>query len=215
MNRRPFHYAYYLLPVLAVLILLLLINGYFEIQRTRAQLFNLLETEGQLLIRGIETNATNLIKRFLDAGRRSPATDLQESLETEPLLGLEELMIERLVDLGLRLDQEAAKKPGDPEHRSGLIAKTGLTQIEFMARPREDRSVMPRYRELLKNPFFQKLLTGQSRLFVSRKEPGRDSPFTLTLALARRFDRGLYSDTHLSGRIPLSGGANYHPGIDQ
>ena len=49
---------------------------------------------------------------------------------------------------------------------------------------------MPRYRELLKNPFFQKLLTGQSRLFVSRKEPGRDSPFTLTLALARRFDRG-------------------------
>ena len=44
-------------------------------------------------------------------------------------------MIERLVDLGLRLDQEAAKKPGDPEHRSGLIAKTGLTQIEFMARP--------------------------------------------------------------------------------
>ena len=190
MNRRPFHYAYYLLPVLAVLILLLFVNGYFEIQRTRAQLFNLLETEGQLLIQGMETNATNLIKRFLDAGRRSPATDLQESLETEPLLGLEDIMIERLVDLGLRLDQEAAKKPGDPDQRSGLIAKTGLAQIEFMSQPREDPSVRPRYRELLKNPFFQRLLTGQSRLFVSRKEPGRESPFTLTLALARRFDRG-------------------------
>jgi signal transduction histidine kinase len=190
MNRRPFHYAYYLLPVLAVLIILLLINGYFEIQRTRAQLFNLLETEGQLLIRGIETNATNLIKRFLDAGRRAPAADFQESLEVEPLLGLEELMIERLVDLGLRLDQEAAKKLGDPDQRSGLIAKTGLAQIEFIDQPREDRSVKPRYRELMKNPFFQKLLTGQTRLFVSRKEPGRDSPFPLTLALARRFDRG-------------------------
>ncbi|RPH87385.1 MAG: hypothetical protein EHM75_05645 [Desulfobacteraceae bacterium] len=215
MNRRPFHSAYYLLPVLAVLLLLLLINGYFEIQRTRAQLFNLLETEGQLLLRGIETNATNLIKRFLDTGRRSPPTDLQESLETEPLLGLEELLIERLVDLGLRLDQEAARKPGDPEHRRGLIAQTGLTQIEFMTRPREDESVTPDYRELGNNPLFQKLLTGQSRLFVSRKEPGRDSPFALTLALARRFDRGIYSDTRLSGRIPLPGGANYHPGIDQ
>ena len=191
MKRRPFHYAYYLLPILAVLILLLLINGYFEIQRTRAQLFNLLETEGQLLIRGMETNATNLIQRFLDAGRRLPAKDLQESLETEPLLGLEELLIERLVDLGLQLDQEAAKKPGDPEQRRELIAKTGLTQIEFMAQPREDRSVMPRHRELLKDPFFQKLLTGQSRFFVSRKEPGRDGPFALTLALARRFDRGI------------------------
>jgi len=191
MNRRPFHSAYYLLPVLAVLLLLLLINGYFEIQRTRAQLFNLLETEGQLLLRGIETNATNLIKRFLDTGRRSPPTDLQESLETEPLLGLEELLIERLVDLGLRLDQEAARKPGDPEHRRGLIAQTGLTQIEFMTRPREDESVTPDYRELWNNPLFQKLLTGQSRLFVSRKEPGRDSPFALTLALARRFDRGI------------------------
>jgi signal transduction histidine kinase len=190
MNRRPFHYAYYLLAVLAVLLLLLFINGYFEIQRTRTQLFNLLETEGQLLLRGIETNATNLIKRFLDAGRRSPATDLQESLETEPLLGLEDLMIERLVDLGLRLDQEAAKEPGDPERHIGLIAKTGLTHIEFMAQPREDRSVIPRYRELFNNPFFQKLLTGQSRLFVTRKEPGREGPFALTLALARRFDRG-------------------------
>jgi signal transduction histidine kinase len=190
MNQRPFHYAYYLLPVLGILLLLLLINGYFEIQRTRAQLFNLLETEGLLLIRGIETNATNLIKRFLDAGRRLPVTDLQESLETEPLLGLEDILIERLVDLGLRLDQEAAKKPGDAEYRSGLIAKTGLTHIEFMVQPREDRSFKPRDRELLKNPFFQKLLTGQSRLFVSQTEPGRDSPFPLTLALARRFDRG-------------------------
>ena len=190
MNRRPFHYAYYLLPVLAVLILLLFLNGYFEIQRTRTQLFNLLETEGQLLIRGMETNATNLIKRFQDAGRRLPATDLRESLETDPLLGLEDLMIERLVDLGLRLDQETAKKPEDPEQRRLLIAKTGLTQIEFMAQPQEDRFARPGYRELMKNPHFQKLLSGQSRLFVSRKEPGKDSPFALTLALARRFDRG-------------------------
>ena len=76
MNRRPVHYALFLLPVLAVLLLLLLINGYFEIQRTRAQLFNLLETEGQLLIQGIETNAANLFNRFLDAGSRPPAPDL-------------------------------------------------------------------------------------------------------------------------------------------
>ena len=191
MNRRPFHYAYYLLPVLAVLILLLLINGYFEMQRTRAQLFNLLETEGQLLIRGIETNATNLIKRFLDAGRRSPATDLQESLETEPLLGLEDIMIERLVDLGLRLDQEAAKKPGDPEQHTRVDSQNRIDPNRIYG-PAPGRPVRngSRYRELLKNPFFQKLLAGQSRLFVSRKEPGRDSPFTLTLALARRFDRG-------------------------
>ena len=52
-------------------------------------------------------------------------------------------MIERLVNLGLRLDQEAAKKPGDPEQRSGLMAKTGLTQIEFIDQPREDPSIRP------------------------------------------------------------------------
>jgi signal transduction histidine kinase len=190
MNRQPLHSAYYLLPVLAVLLLLLLVNGYFEIQRTRAQLFDLLETEGQLLIRGIETNAANLIKRFLDVGRQSPAADLRETLETEPLLGLEDMLIERLVDLGLRLDQEAAKKSGDPGYQSRLTAKTGLAHIEFIAPPWEDRSAMPQYQELLNNPSFQKLLTGQSRLFVSRKKPGRDASFPLTLALARRFDRG-------------------------
>lgn len=191
MNRRPFHSALFLLPVLAVLILLLLINGYLEIQRTRDQLFNLLETEGQLLIQGIETNSAGLINRFLAAGSLPSATDLPEGLETEPLLGLEELMIERLVDLGLRLDQEATKRPGDPEYLRRLIAATGFTQIDFMALPPEDRSSKPLPWELSRNPSFQKLLSGQSRLFVSRKEPGRDSPYALTLALARRFDRGL------------------------
>ena len=142
MNRRPFHYAYYLLPVLAVLILLLLLNGYFEIQRTRTQLFNLLETEGQLLIRGMETNATNLIKRFQDAGRRLPARDLQESLETDPLLGLEDLMIERLVDLGLRLDQEAAKKPEDPEQRRPVDSQNRIdAKSNLWPSPGKTRSV--------------------------------------------------------------------------
>jgi len=55
----------------------------------------------------------------------------------------------------------------------------------------EARFSKPPYRDLLKDPSFQKVLTGRSRLFVSRKEPGRDGPYALTLALARRFDRGL------------------------
>jgi signal transduction histidine kinase len=191
MNRRPVHSALFLLPVLAVLLLLLLINGYLEIQRTRAQLFSLLETEGQLLIQGIETNSANLINRFLSAGSLPSAPSLAEGPETEPLLGLEELLIERLVDLGLRLDQEETKRPGDPENRRRLIAATGFSQIDFMALPPEDRYANPQVRELSRNPSFQKLLSGQSRLFVSRKEPGKDSPYWLTLALARRFDRGL------------------------
>ena len=191
MNRRPFHYALFLLPVLAVLILLLLVNGYFEIQRTREQLFRLLETEGQLLIQGIETNSGNLINRFLQAGSLPPAAAFPDSLETEPLLGLEEIMIERLVDLGLRLDQEEAKNPGDPDHRKRLTDAAGYSAIEFIPPPLEDRPLRPRIRELLKDPSFQKLLSGQSRLFVSRKGPGSVGPFALTLALTRRFDRGL------------------------
>jgi signal transduction histidine kinase len=191
MNRRPFHYALFLLPVLAVLILLFLINGYLEMQRTRDQLFNLLETEGQLLIQGIETNSANLLNRFLPAGSLPSDADFPEGPETEPLLGLEELMIERLVDLGLRLDQEANKRPGDAEYQRRLTAGTGFSQIDFMALPLDARSSKPVYRELLRNPLFQKLLTGRSRLFVSRKEPGKDNPYALTLALARRFDRGL------------------------
>ncbi|MBI5585849.1 MAG: hypothetical protein HY892_18715, partial [Deltaproteobacteria bacterium] len=71
-QRPSFSYALYLFLVLAVLLVILLINGYLEVQRTRRQLFNLLENEGQLLVRSLGADSTVLLDRFLTA-RESPA----------------------------------------------------------------------------------------------------------------------------------------------
>ena len=48
---------------MTVLIAILMINGYFEIQRTRSHLFNILETEALLVIKGLEKNSGNLMIR--------------------------------------------------------------------------------------------------------------------------------------------------------
>ena len=46
---------------MTVLFGILIINGYFEIQRTRSHLFNILETEALLFIKGLEKNSGNLM----------------------------------------------------------------------------------------------------------------------------------------------------------
>ena len=57
---------------MTVLIGIFLINGYFEIQRTRSQLFNILETEALVVIKGLEKNSGNWLAVFFQIVFRRP-----------------------------------------------------------------------------------------------------------------------------------------------
>ena len=191
LNPRPsFSYALTLFLVLAVLIILLLVNGYVEVQRTRKQLFNLLETEGQLLIRGIETQSGNLLNRFLSA-RGPGSSGLSEGFPAEEVIGLEDLLIEGLVDFGLRLDQAGARRSPGGVRPEDLLRQAGLDRIFLAAIDPGDPVFSGLKKEFSRDPAFQKLLAGAARLFVYRNETGDDRNYRLLLVMARRFDQGL------------------------
>jgi len=173
-----------------VLIGILIINGYLELQRTRSQLFNILESEALVVIKGIEKNSGNMIAAISQDRPFWPSPGAAEG--SEDTLGIEDLLIERLINIALSLDQEQARKPPDPQSLKKRLGQFRLKDIYFLkAEPKNTD-----WKELPKPlrtgvPFFQKVLTGKARLAVFRGEgPWRQS-ISLAVAVARRFDRGI------------------------
>ena len=188
-GKAPLSYPLYLFLVLSVLILIVLVNGYVEIQRTRSQLFRVLETEGRIIIKGIETNSANLIASLEQARSYSPGSGIIES--TEDSLSIEDLLIERLVSLALRLDQEAAQRSAGKASKAPSETM-GLKHIYFLSGGSSD----PARRQLPENlkkepPFFQVVLTGKTRLAVLRGEGTWRESTPLAVAVARRFGPGI------------------------
>lgn len=188
-SQRPFHYPLYVLSVMTVLIGILIINGYFEIQRTRSQLFNILETEALLVIKGLEKNSGNLMATL--SQDHSPLNAPGSIEGSEDSLGIEDLLIERLINLSLQIDQEAAQKFLDPLSLKNRVGRLGVSQIYFLKTGTTD-STWSQIPGPLKTPvpFFHKVLTGKARLAVFRGEGPLHHSIPLAVAVARRFDQG-------------------------
>lgn len=173
-----------------VLIGILVINGYFEVQRTRSQLFNILETEALIVIKGLEKNSGNLIAAFSLVHSPLPGPGAGES--SEESLGIEDLLIERLITLALQLDQEAGSQPPSPRSLKNRLGQKGPKQIFFLKSTPSDASWAELPRPLkTKVPFFQKVLTGKARLAIFRGEGPLRQTLPLAVAVGRRVDQGV------------------------
>jgi signal transduction histidine kinase len=183
------NYPLYLSAVLTVLFAILLINGYFEIQRTRGQLFTILETEGLLVIKGLEKNSGALISALspdqLPPVGQGPAEGSLESL------GIEDLLIERLIHLALQLDQQETETAGVPRDLEKQMVGWGIKKIYFLKPDPKDPSWAALPAPLKTTPpFFQDVLKGKTRLAVFRGS-GVSRTIALSVAVARRVKPGL------------------------
>ncbi len=183
-NRPTFSYPLYFLAGLAVLMVLLVTNGIFEIRRTRAQLFHILEAEALVAVKGIERN---LVRKTVFWSKDFPSSSTTEATElTEELLDLEDLIIEEMVNQALELDRSGNEtagmvKEGSPYGRVFFLtpeAHPGPSQIlsEPLRRGR---------------PFFLSVMTGASRLAVFRGEGAARSQVPLAVAVGRRWGKGI------------------------
>ncbi|MGA3084370.1 MAG: ATP-binding protein [Thermodesulfobacteriota bacterium] len=189
-GQKPFSYPFYLFAVLTVLIGILLINGYFEIQRTRSQLFNILENEALVVIQGLEQNSGNLIAGL--SQEHPPLSTVGIVEGSEDSLSIEDQLIERLINLALQMDQEAVQKKDDPQFLKDRIGRSGLTQIFFL-KTDVDKDIWKTLPIALKTepPFFQKVLNGKTRLAVFRGEGPLRKTLPLAVAVARRLGQGM------------------------
>lgn len=166
-----------------VLIGLLLINGYFQIQRTRSQLFTILENEALLVIKSLEKNSGNsLASLSLDHPMWSGA---------EVSLSVEELLIERLITIALQIDQEAAQKAFNPQTLKAKMDSLGIKNILVLqsGKVESTKSLLPGSIKT-GSLFYLPVLEGKSRLAVFRGEGPDRQNLPLAIAVGRRFEKG-------------------------
>jgi signal transduction histidine kinase len=187
---RTFSYPFYLFAVITVLITILLINSSFEIQRTRSQLFNILESEGLLIIKGLEKNSANLISVLSSDGSQNREQGVMEGyLET---LGIEDLLIERLVNLAIQLDQSGKGAAPDSTTPGKQVSGWEPKRIFFLKPDQRDPSWAAVPEGLKKRvPFYEKVLKGKNRLAVLRGSGTSDPSTALSVAVARRVEPGM------------------------
>jgi signal transduction histidine kinase len=188
-GQKSLGYPFFLFSVMTVLFGVLMINGYFEIQRTRNHLFNILETEALLVIKGLEKNSGNLMNVL---SQDHPPLPGPEALEgSEDSLSIEDLLIERLITLALKLDQDFAHKKDTPQSIKNHLAGSGLSTVFFL-KPKAAPDSWTALPDALKTgiPFFQKVVSGKTRLAVYRGEGALRQYLPLALAVARSLERG-------------------------
>ena len=188
-GQKPFSYPFYLFSVMTVLFGVLMINGYFEIQRTRNHLFNILETEALLVVKGLEKNSGNLMNVLSQDHQPPPGPGTLEG--SEESLSIEDLLIERLINLALQLDQDFAQKKDSPQSIKDRLAGSGLRTVYFL-KPKATPDTWAALPDALKTgiPFFQKVISGKTRLAVFRGEGPWRQKLPLALAVARPLERG-------------------------
>jgi signal transduction histidine kinase len=189
-GQRLFSYPLFLFLVITVLIGILIANGTFEIQRTRSQLFNLLETEGLLVIKGLEKNSGPFINALTQ--EQPSASGQGVMIRAEESLGIEDLLVERLINLALQLDQEGSGGKKDSHILKEHLTQSGLSRVFFLKPDPHD----PSWEELpaplkTKPPFFRGILSGKTRLSVFRGQGTQRSTIALAVAVALRSEPGI------------------------
>jgi signal transduction histidine kinase len=118
----------YLAILSGILLVILIINGMLEINRTRNGFYLLLEREATVLLQHYEKNIQDTLSN-LQLLEKSPP-DLPPS-QLSSLYGLEESIAEYLVDVTHRIDQTDREKPLSPEDLHSLANQYLLTSIEI------------------------------------------------------------------------------------
>lgn len=127
-NQRSFS-PFYLAILAGILLAILTINGFLEINRTKNGFYRLLEREGIVLIQHFEKNIQETFGS-LHALETSSDSLLATSLAS-PFYGIEESIAEYLLDAAHRIDQIDGERPLNPSDFKTFSEQYLVTCIEI------------------------------------------------------------------------------------
>jgi signal transduction histidine kinase len=120
----------YLAIFSGVILIILIINGLLEINRTKNGFYRLLEREAIVFIQYLEKDIQE-VSTSLQSMERQPERQLSKSPISGFLFGLEESIAEYLVEIAYRLDQLDKERPLNPSDFQSLINQYPITSIEI------------------------------------------------------------------------------------
>jgi signal transduction histidine kinase len=190
---RWFFRPLYLLIIWGLLALLLIINGTYELKRTRDNLYRMLYGEGSALIDGLEKSAQSSVGSLAAIEAFPEASSFMGSSPIN-LLALEESVVDLVLDGAFQVDRELGGQPpreselqrlGEAEHLAGIEVITPNHKFVYGRRPAASPAGDRR-------PFYQSLLEGKASYAIQRSEKKETGQMDrLSVAIVRKAGAGI------------------------
>ncbi|MCK5554334.1 MAG: hypothetical protein KAJ09_14380, partial [Deltaproteobacteria bacterium] len=173
----------YLALICFLIIVLLIIGGFFEIKRTQRSLRGILENQGTTFLRGLEREIQNTVS-VIDVMEEVPGGHLLNIASSINFFALEDAVIDYLLEIASTVDRgEAARGLSRPELKS-LARKKGVTAIEIL----NDGSKWQAGRKDLYGPL---LMGNREMVILPFKKPKPDKGDLFSVAIRRTGGEGL------------------------
>ncbi|MEW6375543.1 MAG: ATP-binding protein [Thermodesulfobacteriota bacterium] len=190
----------YLAILLGIILIILIINGLLEINRTKNGFYLLLEREGIVLLQHFEKNVqeTFLSLKTMEV---TPKNQLNPSLSSF-FFGLEESVAQYLLEAAHRVDQLDGEKPLDPADLQGLAKQYLLASIEIYDTKGNQLRGWPSPSLSIDRQLFLRELIGKKRsVFINlfgKSLSGTKEGDWLSIAIWRKITPGMIA-LHLNG----------------
>jgi signal transduction histidine kinase len=183
----------YLLIIWGILAILLVIDGTYEAKRAKDNLYRMLFDEGSALIEGMEKSAQGIFTS-LQAVEAVPEASALLISSPVNLLGLEESVVDLILDVAFQIDQELGSQPlreselqrlGEAAHLAGIEVITPKNRFVYR-RPPVGSSAGDR------RPFYQSLLEGKASYAIRRSENRETGQMNhLSVGVVRKAGEGI------------------------
>jgi signal transduction histidine kinase len=175
----------YLALICGLIILLLIIGGFFEIKRTERSLGGILESQGATLLRGLEREVQNTVS-VIEVMEEVPGAHLLNIASSVDFFALEDAVIDYLIGIASMVDREGIAHPFSPSELKSLAQEKGLKAIQILNEGSQSR--VPR-KDL---PLYEPLLTGgREMVLLPFKKPKPDKEDIFSVAIRRTGGEGI------------------------
>jgi len=128
----------YLVLICCLIVLILIVNGYFEINRTRNSLRGILENQGVALLRGLEREIQNAVS-VIEVMEGVPGGHLLNITSSTNFFALEDAIVDHLLEIATAVDHNEATRTLSPSELKSLAEKEGLRGIDIVGDPSPSR----------------------------------------------------------------------------
>jgi len=182
----------YLLILVLILLTILIINGLLEIKRTRNGFFLLLEREGMVLLQHFEKNIKETFLLLQDYEKN---TKEENPLLSGISLGIEESIIEYLLEIAHRIDKNDSEKKLETSDLKNLVENSLVSSIEiFDSKDQFLRGWSKDFIYIGEKKFLKKLIDKEYSVYSDLFEKPliqKGLSYFYTIAIQRKFTAGI------------------------
>jgi signal transduction histidine kinase len=183
----------YLAILSGIILIILIMNGFLEVNRTKKGFYLLLEREAIVLLQHFEKNVQETLLS-LNAMESTPKSHPNPSLSSF-FFGLEESIAEYLLEAANRVDQLDEEEPLTPSDLQSITDRYSFSSIEiYDPDGRLMKGWPPKSPSIERKPFLRELIEKKRSIVIhlyGKFNPGKSEDQIFSIAILRKITPGM------------------------